>query len=91
MAQVDLEKRVHRNQSPLALGKMAFAIMQTFINRKIELGKIDIKRPMHDEMIQYRIVENEIRPEIEKIMTYERPPMLDVPEYRQKYGLASPP
>lgn len=91
MAQVDLEKRVHRNQSTLALGKMAFAIIQTFINRKIQSGLIDIKKPMHDEMIQYRIVENEIQPEVAKIMTYERPPMLDVPEYRHKYRLASTP
>jgi glucosyl-3-phosphoglycerate synthase len=89
MAQVDLEKRVHRNQDTLALGKMAFAIIKTFINRKIQLNLIDIKSLMYDEIIQYRIVENEIRPEIEKIMTYERPPMLDVPEYRQKYRLAS--
>jgi len=91
MAQVDLEKRVHRNQSTLALGKMAFAIIHTFINRKIQLGLIDIKQPLYNEMIQYRIVENEIRPEVAKIMTYERPPMLDVPEYRHKYGLASTP
>ena len=27
----DLERRVHRNQSTKALGKMAFAILKTFI------------------------------------------------------------
>lgn len=91
MAQVDLEKRIHRNQDTLALGKMAFAILQTFINRKIGAGLIDIKGSMYNEMIQYRIVEDEIRPEVTKIMAYERPPMLEVPEYRQKYRLASNP
>ena len=37
MAQVDLDKRIHRNQDTRALGKMSFAILQTFIRRKRKL------------------------------------------------------
>jgi glucosyl-3-phosphoglycerate synthase len=35
MAQVDLDRRIHRNQDTKSLRKMAFAIFKTFINRKV--------------------------------------------------------
>lgn len=87
MAQVDLEKRVHRNQDTKALGKMAFAIIKTFMNRKEALGRIDLKAPMHDRMIQYKISGNQIEPDILQIKGHERPPMIEIPEYRIKFGL----
>jgi glucosyl-3-phosphoglycerate synthase len=40
-AQTDLDRRVHRNQTTNALGKMSFGILQTFINRLHSQGKID--------------------------------------------------
>ncbi|MCJ8500662.1 glucosyl-3-phosphoglycerate synthase [Desulfatitalea alkaliphila] len=82
IGQVDLEKRIHRNQDTKALGKMAFAILKTFIHRKIALGMIDVKGGLHDEMIQYTIVGNRIEPDIVRIKGVERPPMIEVPEYR---------
>ena len=85
MAQVDLEKRVHRNQDTKALGKMSFAILKTFINRQEALGLIDLKEPMHDRMIQYKISGNDIVPDIVQIKGYERPPMVEVPEYLKKF------
>ena len=85
MAQVDLEKRIHRNQDTKALGKMAFAILKTFINRKISLGMIDLKEELHDEMIQYRLVKGAIEPDIVQIKGVERPPIIELPEYRAKY------
>jgi glucosyl-3-phosphoglycerate synthase len=86
MAQVDLERRVHRNQDTKALGKMAFAILKTFINRQVALGVIDLKSAMHDDMIQYSLVKKQIRPDIVTIRGYERPPMVTVPEYRRKFN-----
>lgn len=86
IAQVDLEKRVHRNQDTKALGKMSFAILKTFINRKQALGLIDLKEPMHDQMIQYKISGNDIEPDILEIKGYERPPMIEIPEYLEKFG-----
>lgn len=85
IAQVDLEKRVHRNQDTKALGKMAFAILKTFINRQSALGLIDFKGPMFDEMIQYTISGQEIEPDIVEIKGYERPAMINIPEYREKF------
>jgi glucosyl-3-phosphoglycerate synthase len=85
MAQVDLEKRVHRNQDTKALGKMSFAILKTFINRQEALGLVDLKESMHDQMIQYKISGNDIEPDILQIKGYERPPMVEVPEYLKKF------
>ena len=44
MAQVDLDRRIHRNQDTKALGKMAFVILKTFINRQLKLGLIDLHK-----------------------------------------------
>ena len=85
IAQVDLDKRIHRNQDTKALGKMAFVIIKTFINRKIKLGLIDLREQMHDEMIQYVIAQNNYQPEIFKVEGIERPPMIDIPAYREKF------
>jgi glucosyl-3-phosphoglycerate synthase len=85
MAQVDLEKRMHRNRDTKALGKMAFAILKTFINRKIALGMIDLKEELHDEMIQYHLVKGTIEPDIVQIRGVERPPIMELPEYRAKF------
>lgn len=85
IAQVDLEKRVHRNQDTKALGKMSFAILKTFINRKEALGLVDLKQPMFDQMIQYNISGNRIEPDILQIKGYERPPMIEIPEYIEKF------
>jgi len=81
MAQVDLDKRVHRNQSTLALGRMAFGIMQTFFERLAADGRIDLSEPLHDAMIQYEL-EGDAYARQEYVMTRrERPPMAGVLEY----------
>ena len=85
MAQVDLERRIHRNQDTKALGKMAFVILKTFINRKNKLGLIDLKEEMFDEIIQYNLVKNEYKPEKTRFKGHERPPIIDIPDYRKKF------
>lgn len=85
MAQVDLDKRIHRNQDTRALGKMAFSILQTFIRRKRKLGMVDFTEDLFDEMIQYNLVKNQYMPDIFKIEGHERPPIIEVPEYREKF------
>jgi glucosyl-3-phosphoglycerate synthase len=86
MGQVDLDRRVHRNQDTKALGRMAFAIMKTFINRKVQLGLIELNEKVYDEMIQYILVKNEYKPDIYRIEGIERPPMTEIPAYREKFG-----
>ncbi len=86
IAQVDLERRIHRNQDTKALGKMAFVILKTFLNRIEKLGLIDLNKDLFHEMIQYNLIRNEYRPDIYKIKGVERPPMLEIPEYREKFA-----
>jgi glucosyl-3-phosphoglycerate synthase len=86
MAQVDLERRIHRNQETKALGKMAFAILKTFIKRIADLGLIDIKGSIYDDMIQYIITKEELTADALTIKGFERPPMIEIEEYRKKFN-----
>ena len=87
IAQVDLEKRVHRNQATKALGKMSFVILNTFFKRIEQLDFIQLKKELFREMIQYNLVKDEIEPDIFKIEGVERPPMIEIPEYREKFHI----
>ena len=82
IAQVDLLERVHHNQHLEALSKMSFAIIQT-VMRKLEkrFGRAvleDVNRSMklirHDSKGYFL--------DVEEIAELERPPMLEVEEYR---------
>lgn len=86
MAQVDLDRRVHRNQSTLALGRMSFGIMQTFLERLAAEGRISMSEPLHDAMIQYELEEGEYARRSRTMVRQERPPMLTVPAYVQRRG-----
>ena len=85
MAQVDLDRRVHRNQDNTALGRMSFVILNTFLNRIEKLGHIDLTKPIFKEMIQYKRVAGEYQPQVFRIEGHERPPMITIPEYRKKF------
>jgi glucosyl-3-phosphoglycerate synthase len=85
IAQVDLDRRIHRNQDTKALGRMSFAILKTFINRQKKLGLIELKNNLFDEIIQYNLVENKYQPDVKKIVGFERPPMIEIPEYCEKF------
>ena len=87
IAQVDLDRRIHRNQDTKALGRMAFAILKTFINRQKRSGMIDLKEDLFDEIIQYNLVDNEYQPEARQIKGLERPPMNTIPEYCKKFAV----
>jgi glucosyl-3-phosphoglycerate synthase len=89
MAQVDLDRRIHRNQDTKALGRMAFAILKTFINRQKRSGLIDLKEDLFDEIIQYNLVDNEYQPKALQIKGLERPPMVTIPEYREKFSITN--
>lgn len=85
-AQTDLDKRVHRNQQTLSLGKMSFGILQTFLNRTKELGILSNVKDTEKILRQflasgenYQMIEHEI-------VEYERPPMNTIPEYQKKFG-----
>lgn len=88
IAQVDLDRRIHKNQSIKTLGKMSFVILKTFFNRIERLKLIDLKQDIFNEMIQYSFVRNEYSPDIFKIEGYERPPIIEIPEYCKKFNIS---
>ncbi len=83
IAQTDLDKRVHRNQQTKALGRMSFGILQTFWNRLNGLKGVENLMPESFVMNQ---IEVDPEPQLvgREIREYERPPMRDVPAYREK-------
>ena len=87
VAQVDLERRVHRNQDTKALGRMSFVVLKTFLKRLENLGLIELKKDIYDEIIQYQLVKGDITPDVLKMVGIERPPMVSIPEYQAKFGL----
>jgi glucosyl-3-phosphoglycerate synthase len=87
IAQVDLDRRIHRNQDTKALGRMSFAILKTFINRQKRSGLIDLKNDLYDEIIQYNLVDSQYQADSRKIVGFERPPMIEIHEYREKFNI----
>jgi len=87
IAQVDLDRRVHRNQTTKALGKMSFAILHRFFDRVCRYGLMDIHRKLFNEMIQYHQLRREYQKDIFVFQEDERPPMIEIPEYREKFGV----
>ena len=89
IAQVDLDRRIHRNQDTKALGRMSFAILKTFLNRQKRSGLIDLKEALFDEIIQYNLVDDTYQSATLKIKGLERPPMITIPEYCEKFDVSN--
>ena len=89
-AQTDLDQRIHRNQSTRDLGKMAFGILQTFLKRAAAMGVLDKLPAMHRQLRQF-VAQNDVFAQVEQqIVEEERPPMLEIPAYRRKFGAPPP-
>jgi len=83
-AQTDLDKRVHENKPTQALGKMAFGILQTFIKRAKALGVLD--KAEHKTILrQFQVRQTEYEQNLIEIIEEERPPMIEIEEYRKKF------
>jgi glucosyl-3-phosphoglycerate synthase len=88
IAQTDLDRRVHRNQDTRDLGKMAFGILQTFLRRLEALGILGDLPQLSTTLRQFQ-VSNNLFEETPLIITEEeRPPMIEIPEYRKKFTLS---
>lgn len=84
IAQVDLQERIHHNQPLEALSKMSFAIIQAVI-RKLELryGQ-SILENVNRTMKVVRYEQDSFMLDIEEIAERDRPPMIELPEYRER-------
>jgi glucosyl-3-phosphoglycerate synthase len=87
IAQVDLEERIHRNQPLRSLSKMSFAIIQVVMQRLEGQHKLRLLEDINKTMKLIRYEPRRFYLEVEQIGDLERPPMITIPEYRQKRGL----
>lgn len=86
-AQTDIDQRVHRNQSTTALGKMSFGILQSFLNRLEMHGKIDQLPELSNIYRAFQAQDNRYEQVTTEIIEEERPPMITIPKYQQKFGV----
>lgn len=84
-AQTDLDQRVHRNQETLSLGKMAFGILQSFLNRLPEMGMEGNLPQMFDTLRQFQAKDRNYEQVLHEIVEEERPPMIEIESYRNKF------
>ncbi len=83
-AQTDLDKRVHENKPTIDLGKMSFGILQTFIKRVKALGVLEGAE--HTTTLrQFQALKDRYEQNLIEIVEEERPPMIEIDEYRKKF------
>ena len=80
-AQTDLDRRVHRNQTTNALGKMSFGILQTFFNRLRAQGKIDQMPDMEKFYRRFEVEDGTYSQLVQEVVEEERPPMIEIESY----------
>lgn len=83
--QTDLDQRVHRNQATRDLGKMSFGILQTFLQRTKALGLLPDTPDLNSTLRQFQAKEGNFEQVEYHIVEEERPPMMDIPAYRDKF------
>ncbi|NQU19874.1 MAG: glucosyl-3-phosphoglycerate synthase [Candidatus Nealsonbacteria bacterium] len=84
-AQTDLDRRIHRNQETIALGRMAFGLLRTFMSRLKRADLVELKRDLPAIMRQYEVHESDYRQLEHNIEELERQPMIEVEAYREKF------
>ncbi|MFP4206669.1 MAG: glucosyl-3-phosphoglycerate synthase [Spirochaetaceae bacterium] len=82
--QTDLDQRVHRNQPTRSLGRMAFGILQTFLNRVQKLGVVPSLPEISSILRQFQVKDQVFEAVEHEIVEEERPPMNTVPEYQER-------
>ncbi len=85
-AQTDLDSRVHRNQATTDLGKMAFGILQSFLNRLESLGMVTDLPQMETIFRQFQVEGKTYEQVLKEIVEEERPPMNTIPAYLKSRG-----
>jgi nucleotide-binding universal stress UspA family protein len=81
IAQVDLEERIHHNQSLEALSKMSFTIMQTVFHKLERRFGHSFLDEENRTMKLIRYEPGRFFLDIEEINAQERPPMLEIQDY----------
>lgn len=87
LAQTDLDVRVHRNQETIALGRMAFGLLRTFLARLTRDQKAQLTETLPTLMRQFVVTDGTYDHVVHEIEEVERPPMREIPEYQEKFLL----
>ena len=84
IAQVDMDERIHRNQSIEALSRMSFGILATFLDRLQKYGELSISKELGTRHIALASEAEALQVVPADISLVERPPMRRIPEYLAK-------
>ena len=84
LGQVDLERRVHRNQELEGLSRMSFVIIQAVMRRLEERRKARLFAEMGSTMKLPRSGKGRLSLEVIELADQERPPMIRIPEYVER-------
>ena len=84
LGQVDLERRIHRNQELEGLSRMSFVILQAVIKRLEERRKVRLFAEMGSTMKLPRSGKGRLSLEVIELADQERPPMIRIPEYLER-------
>ncbi len=84
LGQVDLERRVHRNQELEGLSRMSFVILQAVMKRLEERRRARLFAEMGSTMKLPRSGKGKLSLEVIELADHERPPMIRIPEYLEK-------
>ena len=87
LGQVDLERRVHRNQELEGLSRMSFVILQAVMKRLEERQKARLFAEMGSTMKLPRSGKGRLGLEVIELADQERPPMIRIPEYVEQRRL----
>jgi glucosyl-3-phosphoglycerate synthase len=86
LGQVDLERRVHRNQELEGLSRMSFVILQAVMRRLEERRRARLFAEMGSTMKLPRSGKGRLSLEVIELADQERPPMIRIPEYLERRG-----
>jgi len=84
LGQVDLERRVHRNQELEGLSRMSFVILQAVMKRLEERRKARLFAELGSTMKLPRSGRGRLSLEVIELADLERPPMIRIPEYLER-------
>ncbi|GAP20386.1 glucosyl-3-phosphoglycerate synthase [Leptolinea tardivitalis] len=87
IGQVDLLERIHHNQTLEALSKMSFVILQAIFRRLERRYGRSLLEDVNKSMKLIHYSEPNYFLEVEELPELERPPMVELPEYRAAHHI----
>lgn len=85
IAQTNMGKRIHRNRRLPALKKMSFEIIQAFLLRAEQLGKLKCLKKFNKTFISHRVHNGGDILQEKETDIKELPPMIKIKEYRERW------